>query len=513
MPQRGPDGDGADSSPDGRRAPRHHPKGKSVADLSDSFDDRVLGAMLRHAMVAPGDRVLVAVSGGQDSLALLHCLHGLRNALGITLCAAHLHHGMRGQEADADAAFVEGFCEGLGVPPTVERVSVPDLARERGVSIEEAGREARREFLQRGAAREGCRRIAVGHTATDRAETVLMNILRGAGLDGLRGIRPVSGAVIRPLILITRDETAAYCAAHGLQPRLDRTNLDADAYLRNRIRLRLLPLIADEYAPGVEAALVRLADAAEGELGWTDTLVDEAFAAAREPVDEGIGLRLERLARMPEGLLRRVLRRALRELRGDLRGFAMCHIQDLVDLVHGGETGAQCRLPFEVCAQRRYNEIVLLTRHPPGGDAGDWQVFLPVPGSVSLPHGGMMTATPAPLPSDFAAVMPDEAFVAAQAAGDGLIVRAWRDGDRIAPLGMDGSRKLQDLFVDARVPREERRRIPVVINGRGEVLWVAGQCVSREGAVQPGDRVCVHLTWRRGGAADTDGRAENETGD
>ena len=484
-----------------------------MAEVPGNFDDRVLGAVLGHAMIAPGDRVLVAVSGGQDSLALLHCLHGLRGALGITLFAAHLHHGMRGEEADADVAFVEDFCAGLVVPLSVERMSVPGLARERGISIEEAGREARREFLGEVAQREGCRRIAVGHTATDRAETVLMNILRGAGLDGLRGIRPVSGSVIRPLILLTRDATAAYCAAHGLEPRLDRTNLDADAYLRSRVRLRLLPLIAEQYAPGVEGALVRLAEAAEAELAWTEELVDEAFASSREAVDEGIALRLERLARMPEGLRRRVLRRALHELRGDLRGFAMCHVEALVDLVHGGETGAECRLPFEVCGQREYNRLVLLARRPSGGEAEDWQVSLPVPGSVSLPHGGRMTATLQPPPADFAAVTSDEAFLAAEAAGDGLVVRAWRDGDRIAPLGMDGSRKLQDLFVDARVPRRERRRIPVVLNGRGQVLWVGGQCVSREGAVEGGDCVCVHLTWERGGRADAEGRAENETGD
>lgn len=485
----------------------------AVTGLPDNFDERVLGAMLRHAMVAPGDRVLVAVSGGQDSLALLHCLHRLRGALGMSLSAAHLHHGMRGEEADADVSFLETFCEGLGIPLSVERVSVTGLARERGISIEEAGREARREFLGEVASQGGCRRVAVGHTATDRAETVLMNILRGAGLDGLRGIRPVSGAIIRPLILIARDETAAYCAAHGLEPRLDRTNLDTDAYLRNRIRLRLLPLIAEQYAPGVEAALVRLADAAEAELDWTEELVDEAFAASRLEADEGIALSLERLARMSEGLVRRVLRRALRELRGDLRGFAMCHVEALVDLVHGGETGAECHLPFEVRAQREYNRLVLLSRRPPGEGAEDWEVSLPVPGGVSLPYGDMIAAALEPPPADFAATAPDEAFIAAQAAGECLQVRAWRDGDRIAPLGMDGSRKLQDLFVDARVPRRERRRIPVVLNGRGQVLWVGGQCVSREAAVAAGDRVCVHLTWERGGTADTEGRADNETGD
>ena len=463
----------------------------------ETFQQKLLAAVERQQMLAPGDRVLVALSGGQDSLALIHCLNALREDLGITLHAGHLHHGMRGEEADADLEFLEGFCEGLAVPLSSERVSVPDLARECGISIEEAGRGARYEFLREAAAANACNRIALGHTATDRAETVLMNILRGAGLDGLRGIPAVNEDIIRPLILITRDETAAYCERHGLAPRLDRTNLDADSHLRNRIRLRLLPLIAEEYAPGVEAALLRLAQAAEEELRWTEPTVEGALEKARELDADGAALKLTSLVALPDGLLTRVLRRWLSEVAGSLAGLTMGHVQELLALVRAGRTGARLHLPFEVHVERGYNHLVV-TRAGAGSENGrTWQVALRAPGRVSLPEGGELTAELGGPPDDLRRTPADEAYLDLEAAGQELLVRGWQEGDRISPLGMGGSKKLQDIFTDAKVARQERPRVPVVLNTKGEVLWVAGLCVSQAAAIGPQTARCVHLVWKR----------------
>jgi tRNA(Ile)-lysidine synthase len=438
----------------------------------------------------------VAVSGGQDSLALLHCLHDLREELGVALHVAHLHHGIRGEEADDDAGFVTESCAGLGIPIEVGHASVPDLAREHQQSLEQAGREARRAFLRETACAHACSKIALGHTATDRAETVVMNILRGTGLEGLRGIPPVNGSTIRPLILATREQTAAYCATHDLHPRLDRTNLDTDAHLRNRIRLQLIPLLDVEYAPGIRDALLRLADTATAELAWTETLVEEAFAGAASRSGDVLCLRLAALADMPRGLLGRVLRRALSDMAGALTGFELAHIEVLADLAQHGRTGAELSLPFELRARREYNALVLEPARRDDSQLQGWEVTLVIPGEALLPTGGHLRAELVSCPDVGQAVLSaSDAFLDLCATGPALTVRSWRHGDCIAPLGMAGTKKLQDVFVDEKVPRGQRHRIPVVTNSAGDVLWVAGLCLSRLAAVSRGGQASVCLQW------------------
>ncbi len=462
-----------------------------------SFEQKLIAAVERYEMLASGDRVLIALSGGQDSLALLHCLHALAPDLGVELAAGHLHHGMRGAEADADEECLRELCESLPVPFFSDRVCVPDLARERGISVEEAGRAARYEFLRGVAAREGFTKLALGHTATDRAETVLMNILRGSGLEGLRGIPPVNGEIIRPLILLTREETGAYCNQHGLEPRLDRTNLDTDAYLRNRLRLKLVPQIQEEYAPGVMPALLRLAEAVEQELQWTQPQVQDAFDGARSGTECGLGLKLEALQELPEGLLARVLRRGIHDLAGSLAGFTSAHVAALVGLVRDGETGNCVDLPFEIRAERGYNLLTLTASRPVAEEPDDWEIVLIPPGVVHLPVGGMLSGRFSPLPANPQAAGPCEAYLDADIVGEALVVRNWRKGERICPLGMKGSKKLQDVFVDAKVARRERVRTPVVLTSTGEILWVAGVCVSRVAALTPETARCIHLSWAR----------------
>jgi tRNA(Ile)-lysidine synthase len=456
-------------------------------------------------MVDPGDVVLVAVSGGQDSLALLHVLSDLRAQTGISLRVAHLDHGIRGESSAADAAFVAELCAQWELPCDVGFRDVPALAAEGRVSLEQAARRARYEFLRQSAAEHGCGKIAVGHTASDSAETVLLNLLRGTGLRGLRGIPAVNGGLIRPLILAQRRETAEYCAACGLQFREDETNLDVEGNVRNRVRLQLLPLLRDAYAPGVDDALVRLAAAAQVELQWTEGLVEEAFRAARV-AGADLTLSLRPLQKMPAGLRCRVLMRALEELCGSLVGVKTAHVEALEGLVMAGHTGAQASLPFEVRAQRGYNNIVMSRASRPAAFPSRWEVTLPVPGSALLPGGGVMEACVEPFPANVKASGPCEAFLSQEAAASGLGVRTWLEGDRMQPLGMSGSRKLQDLFVDAKVPRQERHTIPVVVDGEGRIVWVAGLRIAGHAALRAPAAECVHLVWRRQPHRDTSSR-------
>lgn len=460
-----------------------------------TFEQKLLATVRRYRMLEPGERVLVAVSGGQDSLALLEALVGLRERLAITVLAAHLNHGIRGAEAEADARFVAQLGEGLGVRVELGHAKVPELAKSSGMSLEHAGREARYAFLREVAAKEGCAKIALGHTRTDRAETVLMNVLRGSGLDGLRGIPPVNGQVIRPLIGHSREETGTYCREHGLEPRVDRTNQEVDGYRRNRVRLKLMPLLAEEYSSGVEEALVRLAEAVEEEVAWTGPMVESALAQVCERDGESLRIGLAELSQVPDGLVNRLLLKCLQEACGGTAGVLSAHVLALRELAEEGKPGSRVALPFEVCARRGYNALVLARQETHEESRQSWEVGLDVPGEVSLPVGGSLRAQEQECPPNLKSTPRCEALVKVEAAGRELVVRGWQPGDRVQPLGMRGHKKLQDCFVNAKVPRADRHRVPVVTDAKGTVLWVGGVVVGQQGRLQPEDTRCVRLTW------------------
>lgn len=459
-----------------------------------ALERRLLQTVDRYRMIAPGDSVLVACSGGQDSVALLLALHRLSDHLGITLHAAHLNHQLRGVEAQGDAAFVADLCAGLSIPVHQGSADVQAHATGTHRSLEEAGREVRRAFLDQVAAEIGCHRIALGHTASDRAETLLMNILRGSGLDGLRSIPPVNGRRIRPLIDVSRPDTAAYCADRGIEPRQDATNLDPDACVRNRLRLDLLPALGRDYNPSVEAALLRLARAAESELDWVTEHARQVFNGLSMCHGSGIALEADRLAALPEALRRRVLQLAMAEAGGGV--FEAVHLEALDRLLATGTGDAA--LPAGIMARLRAGVLVLGPAASELQESEPWEVTLPVPGEVSLPVGGHFAAAlgPAPAAEQLRGAGPDVAFASSEAVGETLYVRGWLPGDRIAPLGMQGTRKLQDVFVDSKIPRERRHRQPVVVGATGEILWLPGLCLSRHAALAPDARRCAHLAWR-----------------
>ncbi len=443
-------------------------------------------------MVAPGDLILVAISAGPDSTALLRALHRLRRRLGCRLCACHVHHGLRGPDADADAEAAAALARALRVPFTARRAEVRELARARGLSLEAAARAVRYQLLEEEARRARASRIATGHTADDQAETVLLNLLRGAGPAGLAGIPPVRGKIIRPLLRTTRAEVQAYCAAEGLDYRVDATNADP-AFLRNRLRLQVLPLLR-RLQPRVDAALCRLADIARLE---NDYLAAAAQRALRDTA--ALGARQVRIARepfcaLPEALRRRVLRAAVARLKGDELDLEFDRVEALVALVESGRTGATIELPGGLRAERAYGGVIISAaapeRAPPGGE---WT--LPVPGEVVIEELGVrftaVRSRARRTPSDPWAALVDAARVKPP-----LTVRTWRQGDRFHPLGMRGSVKLQDFFVNQKVPRRERARVPLLLAG-GEIVWVVGHRLDDRCKVTPRTKRTIKLEAQR----------------
>lgn len=488
---------------------------------------RVRRTLLRYQMLAPGDRVLVAVSGGADSNALLGALAALAEELGVSVCAAHMNHGLRGDEALRDQQCAEGVARRLGVECIVARSdAVPP-----GANLEARARERRYAFLTRIAEGQSCTKIATGHTMDDQAETVLMRLLRGTGADGLAGIRPVrDGRVIRPLIECSRAEVLAFLRAADLPFCEDSSNRDR-RFLRNRIRHEVMPLlqaiqpavkrrlamaaqfITDELAllRDWDAELLRSVARPDGSLpvralfGERSTIAETPRVTSWEiistyPLPEGEGSFRTRHCDYGEQRLgaaaascTRLVRAWLRAQRGDLRGLTVAHFRAIARLAQGQRPNGEVILPRGQRVAREYDR--LLFRAGELALAPEPQRLL-VPGStVCLESGWRIGAEMQPLhtaswrrPADLFEAVADAALVAGS-----LIVRTVRPGDRIRPLGLQGHRKLQDVLVDRKVPIRTRRTCPVV-EVNGEVFWVPGIVRSSHALVTPSTRATLRLT-------------------
>ncbi len=443
-------------------------------------------------MIAAGDTVLVAISAGPDSTALLHALVQLRARRRFRVRAAHVHHGLRGEEADADARFADELARSLRVPFTQHRADVRAFADGHKMSIEAAARTLRYRLLERAADRVGASRIAAGHTADDQAETVLMNLLRGAGPTGLAGIPPVRGRVVRPLLDVTRADVEAYCKAQDLAYRLDSSNLDR-AFKRNRIRHEILPALR-LVQPRLDAILCRLADImrAENEYMVAQTANVLREVGAQRPGE--VGVACAPFALLPKALQRRLLRAAVARLKGDELDIELERVEALVGLAVSGRTGATVELPGGVRGERTYGEIVLSLVPPPkAAVAREWS--LPVPGEVVLRELGI-ALTAARSRARRTPSSPMSALLDAHDIALPLTVRTRRRGDRFTPFGMKASVKLQDFFVNAKVPRAERSRIPLVLS-QGEIVWVVGCRINDRYKVRKRTRRTIRLEARR----------------
>jgi len=450
-----------------------------MADGVESLREQVRGTIRRYQMLQTGQRVLVAVSGGADSVGLLHLLHSFSEELGIELAVAHLNHKLRGEQADQDEAYVRRLCRDLGVPCYVASQDVAKRAREAGLSVEEAGRCARYEYFSTLAEQHGFTRVALGHTASDRVETLLINLLRGTGLYGLRSIPPVRGIFVRPLIATRREAVAEYCRQQGLKPRCDRTNLETSDFLRNKIRLELLPLLDEEYSEDPHRALLRVVRAAEEELAWTEPLVKQEFKEVASVEVGSVKLDRTRLRELPPGLQHRLLRRAIVELLGAATNVGEVHYEALRELIDEGQTGAELHLPGKVLARIGYTELELITgeraQHQPRCDE-PWCYELSVPGATEIPEVGMLVCAELlpDRPSDLGDVAGGHIVVDADIVGSKLYVRNRQRGDCMQPLGMGGHKKVQDLFVDEKVPQQQRDCIPLVVDNQGRIIWAVG---------------------------------------
>lgn len=458
--------------------PGTHRKG-----ANKTLEARVLDFIQRHRLAPRQGGLVVAVSGGPDSVCLLHLLNQLKAELGITLHAAHLNHMLRGPDSEADAIYVAELCVSLGVPVTIARRDVAAYQAEQRCSLEEAARQVRYTFLQEVATSLGTNYVAVAHTADDQAETILLHLVRGSGLRGLRGMQALSfwntdsGAkltVVRPLLEVRRTETEAYCQAHQLSPCYDASNV-SPAFLRNRLRQELLPLLA-KYNPAITEALLRTARLLEDDYAFIEEQAEPLWAEVASQEKANLVLDSAKLASLHPSLQRHLLRHALEQFLGNLRDIEAVHIEQMRAVLAGQRrTGKRLSLPGGLTLAVDYGKAILgyepealcplppLEGHHP----------IKVPGETDLP-GWRVRARQLPrkeVPLEQA--NPWQACFDLDKLGAALAVRGRRRGDRFQPLGLAQPQKLQDFMVNARIPRSWRDRVPLVISGE-DMIWVVG---------------------------------------
>jgi tRNA(Ile)-lysidine synthase len=475
--------------------------------------------------VSPGEVIVVGVSGGPDSVCLLHILCRLKADYRLNLHVAHLHHGLRGDEADADAEYVRALAADWDLLCTIEQTDVSALATKHRLAVEEEARRARYSFLSRVAEAAGSLYIAVGHNADDQAETVLMHWMRGSGLSGLRGMLPVTPLsqyrlaeslnscapasdlrLVRPLLEVPRSEIDAYCAFHGLEPRIDRSNLDT-TYFRNWLRHEVLPLLAS-HNPNLREVIRRSARVLADDYALLRSLLLETWSRlAREETPERIVLDLERWRALPTSLQRSTVREAVQRLRRSLRDISFVHVENAVEVARDGTTGDQSTLPQGLVLTLEYDQLVLgrtgSTPVPPDWPllvAGRGTVLVGFPGITPLPESGwqleISTVARAGLPCDWESNSdPWRAFLDADVVGSRLWMRTRQPGDRFHPLGMGGRTvKLSDFLTNQKVPRTVRDRLPLLV-GESGIVWVCGHRIDERARIRESTEEALMLRF------------------
>ena len=467
------------------------------------LSDRVRRAIERDRLLPPGCRVLAAVSGGADSVAMLFLLRQLAPECGFELAGiANFNHRLRGSESDGDELFCRELAARVGVPVEVGSADVAARAREGHVSIEVAARHARYEWFSELADRLGARHVATGHTRDDQAETFLLRVLRGAGASGLAGIQPTRGIFVRPLLDIRRRDLVGWLDEAGERYRDDATNRDL-TIPRNWIRHHLLPSLAEHLNADITAVLSRQALVLRDESTLVDQMAEQARLSVESSVDGGgIALDAARLGALPVALARRVVRMALLRV-DDSRFLGFDHVEQVLGLAARGDSGTAADLPgirVELIAAA----VVLSRRESRGPDAPvTFSYRLPVPGRLVIPECGcVIETTEAPARISQVAqgkgvMASHEAVVDSEAVSGGLWVRSRAPGDSVRPLGLGGRKKLQDVMVDRKVPRALRDRVPIVVDSVGRIVWVAGHVAGHEARVTDSTQTVVILKIMR----------------
>jgi tRNA(Ile)-lysidine synthase len=488
--------------------------------ISQSIDlkNRITEFFQRYSIGNNPGPLLVAVSGGPDSVCLFHLLYGLQDLLGVKLHVVHLDHCLRGEESTRDASFVRELAQKFNIPATIKAYDVQNYRARHHLSLEEAAREVRYTFFADTAHAVQAAAVAVGHTRDDNIETILMHLIRGTGTRGLRGLSPITKwhptreglSIIRPLLEVSRQETEQYCRDHKLETMIDKSNTSPD-FLRNRIRRELRPML-ESYNPQINEALLKMAAITGDELAFLDDQVRQQWQTTVKKYEDTISFDKKRLLAQPPAVKRHLLRIALEELIGNLKDIETRHIEEMMELLKKA-AGKKINLPYGLVFSAEYNRYLLgpepakLCPFP----VLEGETTLQIPGETLFSgwriNARISNVKKQETPTKIKAVkaygiksmeIPRAGFFAYfdfNQPGDSIKLRSTKPGDRFQPFGSAETKKVNRFMIDARIPHDWRERIPIVILA-DKIAWVTGYRTDDRFKVTATTRIILKLQFR-----------------
>ena len=443
---------------------------------------QVLDTINKNDLINYGDGIVVGISGGYDSVCLLHILYYLSKDLDLRLYPVHINHMLRGLEAVRDENFVNDFCQSLGLSLYIKRVNIAQKAKNEKISIEEAGRNARYEEFNRVAAENSATKIAVAHSKNDQAETILMRIFRGTGLEGLKGIEYKRDNIIRPLLDIGREQIESYVNENGLKVVTDSSNLHTD-YFRNRIRLNVLPEINSAARIDITENLLRLSKIVVTDEDFLRYNAEIAYEKSCIKQDKNsVEINLSELLKMHPAILGRVIRMAILNSCGSIEGIGFNHIDKLMWLVREGQTGSRIDIPHGMMAVKSYSFLIIKKQEEEKNESFEYS--LKIPGKTDLNDREAVVAQIINFDTNEGCLqfvsknkgVYTEFFDFNKFESETLldiVVRNRRDGDIFKPLNSNGTKKLKEYFNDKKIIREQRNKIPLIAINK-EIIWIIG---------------------------------------
>ncbi|MGE0084139.1 MAG: tRNA lysidine(34) synthetase TilS [Desulfococcaceae bacterium] len=443
----------------------------------------IVGRTIRkYRMLETGDTVLMGVSGGADSVALVHIFAELTPCFSLRLGIAHLNHCLRGEESDRDEKFVIELAEKLSIPCFTGKKDAEEYRRLHRLSPEESAREIRYAFLEQTAREKGFTRIALGHHADDNAELILMFLLRGSGPSGLSGIPPCrEGKYIRPMMELSRSDIMEYLHIKNAEYVTDSSNSDLK-YLRNRLRHQLIPHLKTHYNPGIVRTLNRVSEILRDEEQWLSGIAADLFHTVLISEKKGgAELSVSGLGAMPHAAQRRVIRHALACVKGNLRRITFTHTENIFRILQKDQDLRCLDLPDRIRVTRKGDSLHIskesetlrnLGKKKP--DLAPCFYTVTAPGRIRIRETGavLIFSLPEKMPDiqDFGASV---AFFDMEKASFPIVIRNFQPGDRFRPLGMQGTQKLKKYFADHKIPQDERAKCPILLS-EDRIIWVAG---------------------------------------
>jgi len=446
--------------------------------------EKVLADIKDKNLIDKGDTIIVGLSGGPDSVCLLHVLKSIEESMNIMIVAVHVNHMLRGQDSFEDEEYVKNLCKKLNIKLKIEQIDLQNIAKKKKLSIEEAGRDERYRIFEKTAKDLNANKIAVAHNKNDQAETILMNIIRGAGLSGLKGMDIKRGKIIRPLLHIDRLEIEEYCNKYKLEPRTDKTNLES-IYTRNKIRLDLIPYINEQFNIDIISKLTKMSEIIKNENDfieyYTEKLYNKALVKKSDGQDGQIVLNIKIFNSYHKGAKGRILRKAIKETIGFIKGIESVHIDDIIKLALDGRVGAMIHLPHKIRVEKSY-QILKVYQFKTFPQVNLYKIKLNIPGDTLIQEesfilrGNIIDDVNLDQYEKNQKTSKVQYFDYDKLRG-GINIRKRESGDLIKPINSNGTKKLKKYFIDEKVPIDIREKIPLVAKNK-EIVWIIGYVIS-----------------------------------